>query len=710
MTAPVDTTANSVDRFARGCAVGAALATLPFLWMVTSGTFNLLRPGGFGSNFYDVQAHRLLQGHWDVPPSVMQIEGIVIGHRTYMYYGPTPALFRLPVALITHGLDGRLTAISMLVAFEVALGVLAHLSWRVRWLVRGPAPVTTAEVWIAGVWTLFAGAGSILLFLAGWPTVYQEAELWGAALALATLDVILGFVIRPAGRKLVAAGVLATLAILTRASIGEAPLVALGLLAAAHVVVWLSRRMTKGASGRWRRLGAPRQKGWLALPGASARTYGGGLVAATLVPAALYAAVNEIKFHTLYSLPLNHQIYSGQSPSRQAALAANGGSLFGLKFIPTTVLQYLRPDALRFHRLFPFIGFPPPAKVLFHVRFDTLDFASSATATMPFFVITALVGLYALGRRPARSRAGGVAAVRTVTLGAAAGTVASISIAYVANRYLSDAFPFLAVCSLVGVWFLAARWTAVRRRTIVASLAVAALAGAFGIWSAVALGFVFQRALSPTTATETTRAALVSLQERIDTRLFDGVPADVRFGTLLPHHAPTYGLFVLGRCDALYLSDGRHWFGVEEGNAAGHFRMAVSFPDAAPDTRQPLLSAGDPRNPAYLAVHFLAEGWVALSYRSDSTGRWQDGQVLTATAGHTYLIDAVIDRRVDTDEVSATVDGRPALELTPLFQVPAPAQSVNVQPVPALFAGTIVQLPVETPICSSLLRRSGGGS
>ncbi len=52
---------------------------------------------------------------------VVGYEGFIVDHRTYMYFGPFPALLRLPVLAVTHGLDGRLTPWSMTVAFVVAL-------------------------------------------------------------------------------------------------------------------------------------------------------------------------------------------------------------------------------------------------------------------------------------------------------------------------------------------------------------------------------------------------------------------------------------------------------------------------------------------------------------------------------------------------------------------------------------------------------------
>ena len=59
------------------------------------------------------------------------------------------------------------------------------------------------------------------------------------------------------------------------------------------------------------------------------------------IPLALYVAINEIKFDTPFSIPFNRQVYSLENAHRQAVLASNGGSLFGLKYLA------VRPAAVR---------------------------------------------------------------------------------------------------------------------------------------------------------------------------------------------------------------------------------------------------------------------------------------------------------------------------------------------------------------------------
>ena len=73
-------------------------------------------PSRIFSNFFDTQAESFLRGDLAVPTGSLGIEGFRHDGHEYTYFGPLPAILRLPVAARTQSLDGRLTAPSMLLA------------------------------------------------------------------------------------------------------------------------------------------------------------------------------------------------------------------------------------------------------------------------------------------------------------------------------------------------------------------------------------------------------------------------------------------------------------------------------------------------------------------------------------------------------------------------------------------------------------------
>ena len=106
---------------------------------------------------------------------LLSIEGVRVGGHSYMYFGPIPAILRIPVLLVTHRLDGRLTPISILIALAVSLLFLSRIAWRVRSLFTDKV-VTTAEAFATTGLIVVLGVGSAFLFQASSPAVYQEAE------------------------------------------------------------------------------------------------------------------------------------------------------------------------------------------------------------------------------------------------------------------------------------------------------------------------------------------------------------------------------------------------------------------------------------------------------------------------------------------------------------------------------------------------------
>ena len=111
-----------------------AVAAVPYLWALTdlwNGTVDLLRtngPDGLGQ-VYDVQARAMLHGRLSLPAGSIGPEAFVHDGRTYTYFGVFPSLIRIPVLLVTHAFDGRLTTLSLLLAWLVTALAGAGLLW-----------------------------------------------------------------------------------------------------------------------------------------------------------------------------------------------------------------------------------------------------------------------------------------------------------------------------------------------------------------------------------------------------------------------------------------------------------------------------------------------------------------------------------------------------------------------------------------------------
>jgi hypothetical protein len=463
----------------------------------------------------------------------------------------------------------------MLLGLAVLLAAAAALHWRVRGFVRPARPVDRAETWAVFLLQLALGAG-VPLYLASRPVVYHEAELWGAALSVAALVAILDVVRAPTGRSLVWAGLATALALNTRFSVGMGPVLALALLTVAFAArLWAAHRPGRAAE-LVASFGPP------AVGRAERRTLA-LLLATWVVPLALHAAVNIAKFDRPFGIPIDKQVASRVEPDRRAALDANGGTIFGLKFAPTALVQAARPDAVGGLRAFPFVSLPAePAKVIGDVRFDTVQPSLSATTSMPALVVLTLFGIVVAIRRRR------LWPLLSVLTGAAGGFAVTVTIAFVTTRYLADLVPFVLLGGLIGAQALLA---ASRHRGWL--LGAVGLLAAVGFVVNASAGLASQRLFYPET-TESERSAFVATQQDVDDALGRS-PSGVFRGDELPVDAPGRpgDLFVLDRCAGLYVRGQRgEWLPVERNERSGLHRLEVRMGAGGTSTLLTLGSGG----------------------------------------------------------------------------------------------------------------------
>ena len=413
-------------------------------------------------SIHDRQARAIFDGHLDMRRPDLAIEAFDIDGKYHTYFGIWPTLLRMPVLAVTHRFDGNLTGVSIMLALIVALCATASLQYQLMTIDRRPAlahcKIASARWWmLAGMQTL-VGTGTVVAFLASRPMVYHEMEMWGIAGALAVAALTLRYLARSSVQRAIALSGAVTVTLLSRPSVG------LGAVASLVVVISVAILRRHGVA----RIGT--------------------LIVGMVCALGIYGGVNVARFGGPFSLPLERQVFSASDPQRQAVLAANDGSLFAAKYAPTTLFQYLRPDALRFDDQFPWVNFPAHrARVIGRdVIFDTLDRSSSLTASMTGLCLLGGFGALYVGKRRGRLHPATNSMALAVAVGGAVGSVAVFTIAYVAQRYLSDLLAPLVVFAIIGAQRM------VERSLKWAARAVAALC-IVGIWINLGLAIVYQR-------------------------------------------------------------------------------------------------------------------------------------------------------------------------------------------------------------------------
>ena len=500
--------------------IGIGLMAVPFLWVLWDLWTHSAYPlrGAPTDYFYDLQARAMFHGRLSLPNAKLGIEGFVHDGRTYTYFGIFPSLLRMPVLLLTSRYDGDLTAPSMLLAWMMTALFSSLMLWRLRVITRGRAVLGRAEAASFGVLVATILGGSVFLYLAATPFVFNEDFAWSIPLTVGSMFALLGVMERPSTGRVVASGILILLANLNRTPTGYACSIGAFLVA-----LWF-------AFGRG---------------GASNRRWAVWMFAVGLVGFGGSSVVTFAKFGTPVGLPMADQVWATVNAHRRYFLAANGGKAFSPGFLPSTLVAYLQPFGIRFSTLFPFVSTPTAPAAAIHAVLDETYPTASVPATMPLLFLLACWGTITAFRPKALVP---FRLTRIVLLTGLAGTAGVLLWGYISERYMADFMPFLIVASGIG---LIEVWRRFEGRSPKARGTV------LGIVTVVAVYCIaVNTAIAVSPSEQFTNAQVRDFVSTEKSLSLSSLADSVHHGSSLPAWAPYGQLFMVGNCSGLYLSSG----------------------------------------------------------------------------------------------------------------------------------------------------------
>ena len=133
---------------------------------------------------YDSQAEHFLRGDVGVDSAAIGHETMNVNGKARMYFGPFPALLRIPLNFIYPPGHGKWSRISGFCAGVIALFAFAAL---VQTALRSSPLSTRARNWTGNACMIGFALGSPLLLLLGNLSIYDEAIIWGLAWSVAAL-------------------------------------------------------------------------------------------------------------------------------------------------------------------------------------------------------------------------------------------------------------------------------------------------------------------------------------------------------------------------------------------------------------------------------------------------------------------------------------------------------------------------------------------
>ena len=643
-------------RFTWAALIAIAITAVPFVWILwwDWGPFNPLRQAVYQDNFYDLQARAMFHGHLALGNGALGLEGFLHDGRTYTYFGLFPSIIRMPILLVTSSLDSKLTAPYTLLSWLLT-GLFASLTlWRVRYLVRGDSAMGRAEATAFGVLMATIMGGTIWMFLAATPYVFNEDIAWSICLTLGSIFALLGVVERPSWGRVIASGVLILCANLDRSTTGWACVVGAGLIA-----FWFLLGLGGQENRRW------------FIP----------VLAAGLIPLAIGCVVNYAKFGVLFGVSNFEQVWTHVNAYRRRFLAANHNAEEGTIFVPTNIITYFRPDGLGFSGVFPYITLPAsPPTPLGSVLFDRLYRTASLPSSTPLLFLLSIWGLVTAFRPKA---IGKVALTRLLLLAAGSAGAALMLWGYIAPRYLGDFVPFLLLASAVAMADIFRRLEGRRRSVRVGSVAAIAVVALFSIIANIGMAVV----PVPSEWDTTQVVNYVNAQNTISDLTGHQLEANVVRGNALPPWGPAGELYVVGDCSGMYISTGENfstiptqqyergtWYTVDLGQPFEHtFRVAVKSPTGGTESVS-LVSAGN-YTVRLRAAPTREANRVLLTFGVlHGKATVVNGTSFEVDADTTHTVDVITDPQ--THQISASVDGSPHL-FTNLAEEPIHVASTN---------------------------------
>lgn len=508
-----------------GSSIGLVLGGLPFMLTLLDYRFDLQRTAvkqGFASNFFDIQARAFLDGRISVPENSLGIEGFVVDGNTYMYFPPFPALLRIPVMWVTNEFDGKLSLVSMGIAWVVFAVLTVKLYWLVRSCIRPGVAVSRLDAVCAAIFIAAATGGTVLTFVASLPWVYHEVYMWAVALVVGTMYWLVRVSLKPTPQAIAWLGAFTLATILTRTTGGIAMCLAVG---AAGAWLYFRRPEVDQRLAKW-------------------------VMACAAVPLVVSIAYNTAKFGQPFLFPLESQVWTEVNSHRREVLEANNGSLTGAQFFLTSFANYLGPTGIRFVDYFPWITLPAePAQAYGGAIVDQTYRTGSIAAFMPLLLLLSIGSLAVIFRRRQSTE---IAALRAPLIGGVLVTGGIMAYGYVANRYTSEFVPVLVMGGAVGMNAVAAQLQRRPRNLKLAAVSIMAILAAFSIGA--------QMATAVAITAQTTRGKELIDYIALQYKLSGGPGSPVSRLVTTSDDAPSGGrtdqLHIQGDCDALYLNTG----------------------------------------------------------------------------------------------------------------------------------------------------------
>lgn len=442
------------DAFASAGVFVLSSVIVLYLTLVTSGSIVERKEAFRLRRFFTAQAEAIVSGRLWINHDDGFDECFFADGQCYGYFGVVPSLLRIPLLPFAGG-DGMTDAFVVIALLAGIAGSLVLVNVVFSAIVRERESRWSRIAFVSAL--LIAGPGNLWIQLT-LPTGYEEAIIWASTFATWGLVALVLWWKTGANRWLGLATVAFILGANSRPSVVPISVAAAFILALYVIVRWKTS------------------------PNARALAWAGSMA---VLPVASTVGVWFAKLGTfLPPLAVNESVMESERWAK--IMEVNGGHDSWWGFIPTNLLQYLRPDSLtwvngQLMAIRPkFSGIPmlPPLD-------GTGIFVTpmaSVTALVPAVLVLIAISLWATPRivseLPGHPLLPKIVSIGIALVGWSALALLVINVG-VQNRYMGDLAPAIALTAAFGAGALANgdRVSLPVRRALIILIAILAVAG-----------------------------------------------------------------------------------------------------------------------------------------------------------------------------------------------------------------------------------------
>ena len=340
------------------------ILSLFFSGLVTYGTFNFIGKE-VRSDVYDSLGDGLLKFDSSVDPETITWEGFVIDGKTYIYFGPFPAILRILPNYFFREYFGQWSRISCLLG---ALLAVIGFSFCIATSLKKNLSLNAKAKDFLYFFSLFAFSfGTPLFYLIASARIYHEAIIWGFSAAIWSLHFAILFLTSRSISNALLLSLFAGIALLSRLTFGVPFYFMIAFLFAALFIEWL--RQSKKPDLSWNEI----------------ISVGVALALPATVCLAIQLWYNYDRFSSIFTF-IN---FTGNYLSPDEI-----HGVMNVARIPTALWNYLGFSVEPFLASFPFFRLAPVEYSDGSIFFVHREQTASLIYASPFFLFLSLIGLY----------------------------------------------------------------------------------------------------------------------------------------------------------------------------------------------------------------------------------------------------------------------------------------------------------------------------